>query len=153
MTIYRTKDLAGRNAFNQDFPNLFYTAGTEDDFDPIDMFLTAITNPNRIYSVEVKIVGREYAKFIWRGKDYGFQIDAKKIDALWDKWLTEGRIPILYIKFNDYTIVWDIRDIDYKSRERIVETNDDGQHYGRSKSPSMQTYLFKDEAAWIKNNK
>ena len=150
MTIYRQKDIMGRDAFNKDFPTQFITAGTQDDYDPIDMFLTAKTNPDRTYSVEVKIIGREYAKFIWRGKDYGFQIDAKKIDALWDKWITEGRIPILYIKFDDCTLVWDIRKIDYKSRERLVETNDDGCNYGKSKSSSLQTYLYKNEAVWTK---
>ena len=150
MTEHRKADLKGRDYFNLDFPTQFITAGTNDDYNKLDMYLTARTDTSRIYAVEIKNINRTYGKYNRYGIDYGFQIDLYKIDALWEKWITEGRIPILYVRFSDWTYAWDIRNIDYQSRAREVKTNDDGQNYGASKSVSWQTYFYMNEAVWSK---
>lgn len=155
MTRYRQKDEQGRVHFNMDFGTWFITAGTDDDFDKIDAYLTAKTDLNRTYGVEIKDYtnsgfDRPYSKYIWNGIDGGYQIDYDKVDYLVMKCQEEGRIPILYARFTDLTIVWDLRTIPYNARKKQVWVNKDGQSYGKEKELVIQTYLYKDEAKYIK---
>lgn len=161
MNAYRKADLEGRKHFAEDFGTYYITAGTQDDTDRTDVLATAITNPNKIYTIEVKSYTnkehpRNYTKFIYKEKgsdeyiDHGYQVDYDKIDYLMRMWKNEGRIPILYARFTDYTIVWDLRTIPYKERAKMVEVNADGQNYGKRKEMSLQTYLFFNEAKYNK---
>lgn len=161
MNAYRKADLAGRKHFAEDFGTYYITAGTEDDTDRTDVLATAITNPNKIYTIEIKDYTnserrREYIKFIYKDKgsdeytDHGYQIDYDKIDYLVKMWETENRIPILYARFSDYTLVWDLRTIPYKERAKMVEVNADGQNYGKRTEVSKQTYLFINEVKYKK---
>lgn len=155
MNAHRIADLKGREHFADDFGTYYITAGTEDDGNRTDVLATAITNPNKIYTIEIKSYDnkdfpRPYAKFIRQGIDYGYQVDYDKIDYLMRMWENEGRIPILYARFTDYTIVWDLRTIPYKERAKMVEVNADGQNYGKRKEKSLQTYLYKNEAKYKK---
>ena len=161
MNAYRKADLMGRKHFGEDFGTYYITAGTENDTDRTDVLATAITNPTKIYTIEIKDYtnskqGREYIKFIYKDKgsdeytDHGYQIDYDKIDYLVKMWETENRIPILYARFCDYTLVWDLRTIPYKERAKMVEVNADGQNYGKRKEISNQTYLFFNEAKYKK---
>lgn len=155
MNIYRKTDLLGRLHFSQDFDYYYITAGTESDTDRSDVYATARTNPLREYVIEIKDYTnskheRNYTKFIYKGEDHGYQIDYDKIDYLMQKYYDEGRIPILYARFNDYTIIWDIRDIPYKERKKQVLVNKDGQHYHQEMELSDQTYLYFNEAKWHK---
>lgn len=157
MNAYRKADLQGRQHFAEDFGHYYITAGTENDTDRTDVYATARTNPNKIYTIEIKSYDnkehpRAYTKFIYKEKgeeeykDHGYQVDYDKIDYLYNTWLTEGRIPILYARFSDYTLVWDIRDIDYKGRQKTKLVNKDGQNYGKEKEYANQTYLYFEEA-------
>lgn len=154
MSEYRKKDVRGRQHFIEDFPGVFLYYCTPDDMDKIDMYLTAVTNTGRTYCVEVKNYEddehpRPYSKFIISGTDRGYQIDLEKIEYLFDVGERENRTPILYARFQDWTIVWDISKVDFESRARWIKTNKDGCNYGE-KEYSWQTYLYKDEAVWIK---
>lgn len=161
MNTYRKADLEGRKHFAQDFGTYYITAGTEDETDRTDVLATAITNPTKIYTIEIKDYTnseheRGYTKFIYKDKgsneytDHGYQVDYDKIDYLVKMWETENRIPILYARFSDYTIVWDLRTIPYKERAKMVEVNADGQNYGKRKEISNQTYLYFNEAKYKK---
>lgn len=161
MNAYRKADLEGRKHFAEDFGTYYITAGTEDDTDRTDVLATAITNPSKIYTIEIKdytnsIHERKYSKFTYKAKgeeerrDHGYQIDYDKIDYLMKMWHEENRIPILYARFSDYTIVWDLRTIPYKERAKMKEVNADGQNYGKRKEITMQTYLFINEAKYKK---
>lgn len=161
ISSYRKADLEGRRHFSEDFGAWYITAGTEDDTDRTDVLATAITNPDKIYTIEIKSYDnkehpREYAKFIYKDKgsdeytDHGYQVDYDKIDYLVKMWENENRIPILYARFSDYTIVWDLRDIPYKERARMREVNADGQNYGKRKEITKQTYLYINEAKYKK---
>lgn len=161
MNNYRKADLEGRKHFAQDFGTYYITAGTKDEKDRTDVLATAITNPTKIYTIEIKDYtnseqGREYIKFIYKDKgqdeytDHGYQIDYDKIEYLMKMWHEENRIPILYARFCDYTIVWDLRNIPYKERAKMKEVNADGQNYGKRKETTLQTYLFINEARYKK---
>lgn len=152
---YREADELGRTRFNQDFGNWYITAGTEDVFDKIDMYATARTNTARTYAIEIKNYEstdnpRAYSKFTWNGIDGGYMIDYDKIDNLCKVAKDEGRIPILYARFSDLTIVWDLREVDYNRRKKQMMVNKDGQNYGE-KEESWVTYLYKGEAKYVKD--
>lgn len=155
MSEHRKKDIRGRKHFMEDFGNMFQYYCTPDDMDKIDMYLTATTNTGRTYCVEVKNYEdpkypRPYSKFITvDGIDKGYQIDLDKLEHLFDTAEKEGRTPIVYARFPDITLVWDISKIDFESRARWVLTNKDGQNYGE-KEYSWQSYLYKCEAVWKK---
>lgn len=155
ITSHRIADIRGRKHFTEDFGKFYITAGTEDDYDRSDILATAVTNPNKIYIIEIKSYDnkehpRTYEKYTKQGIDYGYQVDYDKIDYLMKKWEKERRIPILYARFKDYTIVWDLRTIPYKERAKMVEVNADGQNYGKKKETALQTYLYIDEAKYKK---
>lgn len=155
MTNYRKADELGRTRFNNDFGTWYITAGTENDFDKIDLYATARTDHSRTYAIEIKNYEnyehpRAYAKFTWDGKDHGYMLDYEKVDNLRRTALIEGRIPIIYARFSDYTIVWDITNIPYKERKKMMKVNKDGLNYGKENEKSLVTYLYKDEAKYVK---
>lgn len=161
ISSHRIADIRGRKHFTEDFGKFYITAGTEDDYNRTDILATAITNPNKIYTIEIKSYDnkehpRNYTKFIYKDKgsdeytDHGYQVDYDKVDYLMKMWEKEKRIPILYARFNDYTIVWDLRDIPYKERAKMKDVNADGQNYGKQKETALQTYLYIDEAKYKK---
>ena len=152
---FREKDLQGRAHFSADFDNYYYTAGTEDDYDKIDVYATAKTQLERTYAIEIKDYtnsgfDRPYDKYNKGDVDKGYQIDYEKLDWLCKEAAETNRIPILYARFTDYTIVWDLSKINWKGRESLVLVNKNGQAYGQEKEWSRQTYLYKTEAVWIK---
>lgn len=145
----------GRKHFVEDYGRFFQMEEREVQMDRSDIYATAITHTGRTYIIEIKNYENEehpraYAKFIKRGKDYGYQIDLNKIDYLVNKGEEEGRIPILYARFNDITVTWDLTEIPYKERARQVWTNKTGVDYGKAKELTWQTYLYKDEAKQVK---
>ena len=151
ISSHRIADIRGRKHFTEDFGKFYITAGTEDDYNRTDILATAITNPNKIYTIEIKSYDskehpRPYTKYSKQGIDCGYQVDYDKIDYLMRMWENEGRIPILYARFTDITLVWDLRKIPYKERAKMVEVNADGQNYGKRKETALQTYLYRDEA-------
>ena len=151
ISSHRIADIRGRKHFTDDFGKFYITAGTEDDYDRTDILATAVTNPNKIYTIEIKSYDnkdfpRPYEKYTKQGIDYGYQVDYDKIDYLMRMWENEGRIPILYAHFTDITLVWDLRKIPYKERKKLKWVNKDGQNYHKYTELSWQTYLYRDEA-------
>ena len=122
-----------------------------------DFWLTARTDTGRTYIGDVKNYEdekhpRAYTKFVKDGVDKGYQIDYDKVDYLVKQGQQQGRIPILYARFCDITIVWDLTDIPYQERAKMRTTNKKGYDYGE-KEKSVQTYLYKKEANWWKQTK
>ena len=151
ISSHRIADIRGRKHFTEDFGRFYITAGTEDDYDRTDILATAVTNPNKIYTIEIKSYDnkdfpRPYEKYTKQGIDYGYQVDYDKIDYLMRMWENEGRIPILYAHFTDITLVWDLRKIPYKERKKLKWVNKDGQNYHKYTELAWQTYLYRDEA-------
>lgn len=149
MSIYREADELGRKRFNDDYGRYYITAGTADYFDKIDMYLTAITNTGRTYAVEIKNYEDEQHPRPY-GKYDDYQVDYDKIDNLVLTAKAQGRIPILYARFSDITVTWDLTDIPYRQRQRMRYVNQDGQAYGQKKERKLQTWLYKEEAKIIK---
>lgn len=152
---YRQADELGRTHFNEDFGTWYITAGTEDIYDKIDLYATARTDHSRTYAIEIKNYEndehpRAYEKFSWNGKDYGYMIDYEKVENLCKVAEEEGRIPIIYARFSDWTIVWDLRKILWKDRKRYMKVNKDGQNYGKEKEEAPVAYLYKKEAVYTK---
>jgi hypothetical protein len=153
--LYRNADLLGRERFNEDFENIFITAGTENDMDKIDIFATARTDSGRTYAIEVKNYEnsefpRSYGKFTKNGVDYGYMIDYDKLDYLCKVAAAENRTPILYARFLDWTIAWNLNNVPWRDRKRTMKCNADGQNYGKKKEDSLVTYLYIEESAWKK---
>lgn len=152
---FRKADQLGRVRFAQDFGTWYITAGTEDVFDKIDVYATAKTDTSRTYAIEIKNYEndehpRAYEKFSWNGEDHGYMLDYSKVENLCKVAEVEERIPIIYARFSDWTIVWDLRRIPWKDRVRVMKVNKDGQNYGKEKEESPVTYLYKDEAVFTK---
>lgn len=151
MNRYRKADERGRQHFIDDFGDRYIIQPTEGDYDRIDLYATARTDINKTYSIEVKSYDnpnhpRPYEK-------YGnYMIDYDKVDNLYTTSMSEGRIPIIYARFEDMTIVWDITDIPYKERKEKKKVNKDGQHYGKFYEYADVTYLYKEEAKYIKTH-
>lgn len=155
MNKYRKADELGRTRFNQDFGTWYITAGTEGDYDKIDLYATARTDTARTYAIEIKNYEndehpRAYSKFTWNGKDYGYMLDYFKVENLCKVAEAEGRIPIIYARFSDITCVWDLSKIYWQRRERYMKVNKIGLEYGKEKELSKVTYLYKDEAVFTK---
>lgn len=153
--IYRQADELGRVRFAQDFGTWYITAGTKDDYDKIDVYATARTDHSRTYAIEIKNYEndehpRAYEKFTWNGIDHGYMIDYEKPRNLCEVAEAEGRIPIIYARFSDWTIVWDLRTVPWRERKRLMKVNKDGQNYGKEKEEALVTYLYIDEAVWKK---
>ena len=152
-SIYRKKDVKGRIAFqNSEYfkKNMVRAEWTEGDYDRQDGRTTG--NTNDIYIVEVKSYTdpkhpRPYSKFIIDGEDKGYQIDLDKLEHLVDEAEKENRIPLLYVKFEDYEVVWIPEEKTFSKRAKYVLTNKDGCNYGK-KEWSWQSYLYLDEAIW-----
>lgn len=143
----------GRAHFQDDMGKWFIIKFSEDEHSREDFWMTARTDTGRTYIGDVKNYEnkenpRPYDKFNRNGRDGGYQIDYEKIDYLVKEGDRQGRIPILYARFSDYTIVWDLRDIPYQERARMKDTNKFGYAYGE-KERSIQTYLYKREAKWV----
>jgi len=148
MTKAQEKEITGRNHFINDFAGQYFMDFTQNEFNKADVNLTAVTDTGRTYLGEIKCYDdpdhpRPFSKY----KDY--QIDYDKIDYLVKTAQSQGRIPILYARFEDITLVWNLTNIPYKERRKWVKTNKKGVDYGE-KEYSWQTYLYKDEAVYVK---
>ena len=133
---------------NSDFykNNMSKSEHTKGDFDPQDVRTTGITGD--IYLVEIKSYNDpNHPRLSSKFKDY--QIDLDKIVDLCDDAKDEGRIPLLYVKFDDCEVIWQPSKKECRKRCKQVWTNDKGYNYGDSKSLTWQTYFHVDEALWI----
>ena len=145
----------GRRHFSQDMDEYYFTAATTDPFDPVDVYATARTHTQRTYAIEIKDLTntdnyRPYTKFTCNGKDYGYQIDYHKLKHLQETADKEGRIPIVYVRFDDYTYAWNISLINYEERKKWRYVNKSGVNYGKEKEWALQTYLYANESVWSK---
>ena len=153
--MYMEAEERGRRHFSEDLGEWYYTAGTSNPYDRIDVRMTARTDPSRTYACEVKSYDdpqhpRKYAKYSHANKDAGYMIDYDKLDALTKVAEEEGRIPVLYCRFQDWTIVWNLADIPWRNRRRTKRVNKVGVQYGKEKEEAEVTYLYMGECAWRK---
>lgn len=144
---YKKRETQGRRHFKSDLGDKYIMVFTSDPFAKHDVEMTARTHTDKTYLGEIKdLTNSGYERPSTKYPDY--QIDYLKIDYLVTEALSRGRTPILYVRFTDKTYVWDLKDIPYKERMKMVYTNDKGIDYGRTRSLTAQTYLHFDEAAW-----
>lgn len=112
---------------------------TENPFKVYDFDMTAST----VLSYgEIKTVHRDYIKFP------NFQIDYKKLKALQDLSKQDGRVPYLVGFFNDYTIVWDITDINLEERKYNQFCTSTTAEYAKGKREKEEVWLTIDEAIY-----
>ena len=159
MNKYREKDLQGRQDFmNSEWykNNISREQGTEGIYEVVDMLCTGKTGTK--YLVEIKSYNnpehpRPYSKFIVDGVDKGYQIDESKLLNLTLISQISGMTPLLYVKFEDYEVIWQPNPEITMLRSKDIWTNNKGVDYGQSKSNSKQTYLYLNEALWKKEIK
>ena len=116
---------------------------TQDDYDGVDFFMTAFTNSLATTSVgEIKTIHRNYTKY------ENFQIDYKKLKNLQDTAKLDNRIPYLVCFFDDYTIVWDITNINLEERKYNRYCTSTTANYEKGKREKEEVWLTKEESIW-----
>lgn len=89
---------------------------------------------------EIKNINRPFSKFP------NFQIDYDKCEHVLSEGKKQGRTPIVIGFFTDCTMVWDLTDIPFEERRRLVEcTATTAVDYGKKKKLKDQTYLYNNE--------
>lgn len=147
MDNYQLAEQRGRTKTSKRFKNL-QIVFTTDKMDKVDFYATGLTfnHSGDTYVGEIKNYDdpnyhRSFKKF----KNY--MIDYWKLSYLITIAKAEGRTPLLIVYFDDYTIVWDISNIDIDSRRKWDWVNKDGQDYGK-KEYALMTYLYESEILW-----
>lgn len=108
---------------------------TRDPYSPHDFEMTAYTTDVLSYG-EIKTIHRKYT-------DYdNFQIDYKKLKSLKEAANTDSRTPYLVCFFTDYTIVWDLTNIDLESRKYTIDcTSTTVDNYTKGKKQKVEVWL------------
>lgn len=147
-TFYTTREYEGRkkwldinmNDVLRGKKNIVFTL---DDFDTVDFLMTAFTGNKATTSIgEIKTIHRNYTKYD------NFQIDYKKMKNLQDKAKNGGDIPYLVVFFDDYTVVWDITDIDLESRKYNQYCTSTTANYQKGRREKEEVWLVKEESIW-----
>lgn len=120
---------------------IHFTTGAFDTYD-FDMTATTREDNDVLSYGEIKTVHRDYVKFP------NFQIDYKKLKALQDLSKQDGRIPYLVCFFEDYTIVWDITDINLEERKYNQFCTSTMAEYTKGKREKEEVWLTIDEAIY-----
>lgn len=160
MNGYEKDEKKGRDRFETLFSKRLKMEFS-DIHERYDLMATGYTN-NNTYVIEIKNYSnpdypRAYDKYICNGKDGGYMIDNAKLKELTTIAEKENRIPILFVFFSDCLMMWDINktmwndttNTDNRQHTGWIRVNKDGQNYG-NKELSYMSYLYKDEAIWIK---
>ena len=107
---------------------------------PIDFFATGITLSNSGETSVGEIKNYDDPEHPRNFYDYDdYMIDWLKLAKLRAIAKANNSRALLVVFFNDYTIVWDITDIDIDSRREMRKVNKDGQHYGENEILWMET--------------
>ncbi len=145
---YQLAELRGRNKYSKRLGKGQVIVFTVQKYDGIDFFSTGntLSNSGITYVGEIKNYDdpnnpRPFKKY----KNY--MIDWSKLANLRAEALRRNSIPLLVVFFEDYTIVWDITNIDIDSRRKWEWVNKDGQNYGK-KEYQLMTYLYEKEILW-----
>ena len=148
MDGYQQAEQRGRNKTSQRFGQRLQIVYTVDRHNPIDFYATGITleYSGVTYVVEIKNYDdpehpRPFTKFS------NYMIDWSKLSTLKAEAKGKGRRPLLIVYFDDWTIIWDITDIDIDSRREWRYVNKDGQNYGK-KEWTYVTYLYQEDILW-----
>lgn len=149
MSGYEKCESIGRKAVIDLFGKYYNFSFTEDPYNRVDFYATGHTlnMPEYVGDVKYYVLERSFHKFS------NYMIDYEKLKEIVDRATKEGRVPILICFFTDYTVVWNLKDIPFKSRAEWRWVNKDGQNYGTEKEWSYMTYLYENEAVWIKKTK
>ena len=112
---------------------------TENPYEVYDFDMTATTT----YSYgEIKTIHRDYTKYP------NFQIDYKKLKALQYRAEKDDRIPYLVCFFDDYTIVWNVADINLEERKYNQFCTSTTAEYTHAKKEKDEVWLTIDEAIY-----
>lgn len=146
MNDYELAELIGRQKFEKDFSHDYEIYFTQGEYDKVDFFATSRTLTGREYVGEIKNYEEErsFHKF------ENYMIDYWKLSFLKTVASARGLIPVLIVYFSDCTVLWDLTNLDIDSRREWRWVNKDGQNYGKQKEYALQTYLYEDEARWIR---
>lgn len=148
MDGYQLNEQLGRDKFSKRFGRRQHILFTMGRYEGVDFFSTGITESNSGKTYVGEIKNYDNPNHPRNFKDYDdYMIDWSKLLLL--KATARGRnsIPLLVVFFNDYTIVWDLTEIDIDSRRELRTVNKDGQNYGE-KETQLMTYLYENEILW-----
>lgn len=108
---------------------------TRNPYAAYDFEMTAYTTEILSYG-EIKTIHRNYT-------DYeNFQIDYKKLKTLQDKAKEDNRTPYLVCFFNDWTLVWNIEDINLEERKYTKNcTSTTAENYTKAKKEKVEVWL------------
>ncbi len=145
MSKHEMAEIRGRYKTLKRFGGVWHIVFTIDQFNAIDFYATAST----LYGI-VTIVGeiknydnpdhpRPFTKFD------NYMIDYGKLRNLKARAKALNAIPLLIVFFDDYTILWDLTEIDTDSRTSWEWVNKDGQNYGCEEELQEMTYLYESE--------
>lgn len=122
---------------------------TRGEHDVVDFFATALTCTASTFVGEIKdLLEKGYERSLRKYENY--MIDWAKINLMREIARNDGRRAILIVFFTDYTVIWDVTDMDVDSRRKWRWVNKDGQNYGKRKEWQLMTFLYENEAIWIK---
>ena len=108
---------------------------TQDPYAVFDFEMTAYTTNILSYG-EIKTVHRNYTNYS------NFQIDYNKLKSLKDACKPENRTPYLVVFFTDYTMVWDLTDIDLEERKYTKNcTSTTAENYTKAKKEKVEVWL------------
>lgn len=108
---------------------------TRNPYAVFDFEMTAYTTNILSYG-EIKTVHRNYTNYS------NFQIDYNKLKSLKDACKSENRTPYLVVFFTDYTMVWDLTDIDLEERKYTCNcTSTTAENYTKGKREKVEVWL------------
>lgn len=145
---YKEAENKGRKMFQDDFGKMFHIEYTEKDFDNVDLYMTAVTNPSRTYVGEIKAyINHEHPRPYSKYEDY--MIDYDKLRHIKKIGMNENRIPILTAYFSDYCLVWDLHTTKWESTGTWELVNKKGVEYGE-KEYELMAHLKMEDAIYKK---
>ena len=148
MSGYQLAELRGRTKYSKRFGKRQIIVFTANQYDGIDFFSTGNTLSNSGITYVGEIKNYDDPNHPRPFKMYeNYMIDWSKLANLRAEAISKNSIPLLVVFFEDYTVVWDLRDIDIDSRRRWEFVNKDGQNYGK-KECQLMTYLYEKEILW-----
>ena len=102
---------------------------TEDKFNPLDCFITAITNnQDNTYAVEIKNRNILFTQY----ENDGFILEVAKYNALMDAYTNSGYTPLYLNYFNDARVIWDVSKLEDVDNRWITKdcTRTTAENYG-----------------------
>lgn len=136
----------GREKCKNDLDNCTcqtYYHFTEDKYDPLDCFVTALTKEmEKIYAVEIKNRNILFTQY----ENDGFILEVAKYKALMEAYRNSGYTPIYLNYFNDARVSWDVSKLENVENRWITKdcTKTTAENYG-NRVPKKVILLYPNE--------